>query len=111
MTDNSAAGSGSADNDWCLIESDPAVFTELLETLGVQGVELSEVWSLDDESLLASSKIYGLVFLFQWIRQTQQDHAQSKEPLSEADSPASLFFAHQVTTNACAIGYSSTRLR
>jgi ubiquitin carboxyl-terminal hydrolase L5 len=43
-----------------------------------------------------------LVFLFQWIRQNQQDHARSKEPLAESAIPESLFFAHQVTTNACA---------
>ena len=100
------AGTGS--NDWCTIESDPGVFTELLEDLGVKGVELQELWSLDDESLLSeigNSQVYGLIFLFQWIgkKEGESDEGSSKpQPLSESEIPDDLFFAHQVTTNACA---------
>ncbi|GKY91506.1 hypothetical protein MPSEU_000122800 [Mayamaea pseudoterrestris] len=86
----------SSEDDWCLIESDPGVFTELLETLGVQGVELDEVYSLGELSS-TSNKIYGLVFLFQYMGKS---HA--REPLDESAIPPNLFFAHQVTTNACA---------
>lgn len=91
-------------DDWCTIESDPGVFTELLESLGCQGVELQELWSLDDDSLvqLRLGAVYGFIFLFQWIGVEQAEHASRKEPLDENDIPQDLFFAHQVTTNACA---------
>ena len=94
-------GTGGGANDWCTIESDPGVFTELLDNLGVQEVELKEVYTLDE---LGASQvpIYGLIFLFQWIGEVQRQHAATKEPLDEAAIPDNLFFAHQVTTNACA---------
>lgn len=60
MADSSGGGGGGS--DWCLIESDPGVFTELLEKIGVQDVELQELWSLDEDSLLhlqQESHIYG----------------------------------------------------
>ena len=107
-----AAAAGGGNDDWCLIESDPGVFTELLEDLGVQGVELSELWSLDDESLLAelgTCQVYGLIFLFQWIggkdnvnNSQGSTTSTTRQPLPESDIPEDLFFAHQVTTNACA---------
>ena len=53
-------------DSWCTIESDPGVFTELLEDLGVVGVELQELWSLDVESLAQCGTIYWFIFLFQW---------------------------------------------
>jgi ubiquitin carboxyl-terminal hydrolase L5 len=93
----------SGGDDWCTIESDPGVFTELLEELGCKSVQLEELWTLDDDSLQAleaSGKIHGLIFLFQW----QQGAAMAKKAtaLAEDDTPDGLFFAHQVTTNACA---------
>lgn len=36
---------------WCLTESDPAIFTFLLTELGVSGLQVEELWSLDNQSL------------------------------------------------------------
>jgi ubiquitin carboxyl-terminal hydrolase L5 len=91
-------------SDWCTIESDPGLFTELLENLGVKGVELEELWTLDDESLSQLAPLYGLIFLFKWTPNGQEDlhgSQNQRQPLKE-DTPEGLFFAHQVTTNACA---------
>lgn len=89
-------------SDWCTIESDPGVFTELLETVGVKGVELDELWTLDDDSLdQLSSQIFGLVFLFKW-EPGQDTSLGSRTPLSVEETPPDLFFAKQVITNACA---------
>ena len=96
-------------DDWCTIESDPGVFTELLNDLGCTTVQLEELWSLDDESLTTlnnTAEIYGLIFLFQWQSRSAADASSSEtksEPLTEDQIPESLFFAHQVTTNACAV--------
>lgn len=94
--------------EWCTIESDPGVFTEMLEELGCKTVQLEELWSLDDDSLaqLTSSdgKVYGLIFLFKWLAGGSGDGKNKADriPLSENEIPDEFFFAHQVTTNACA---------
>ena len=89
-------------DEWCTIESDPGVFTELLENVGVPHVELDELWSMDDDTLTTlkeSGPVYGLIFLFKWKSGTSTAAAGPK-PLETI--PDGLFFAHQVTTNACA---------
>ncbi|XP_050539821.1 ubiquitin carboxyl-terminal hydrolase isozyme L5 [Daktulosphaira vitifoliae] len=82
---------------WCLIESDPGVFTELIRELGVTGAQVEELWTLDNSLFDSIKPVHGLIFLFRWIGDDQPDGPIVKD--SRIDK---IFFAQQVINNACA---------
>ncbi|CAJ0575359.1 unnamed protein product, partial [Mesorhabditis spiculigera] len=79
---------------WCLIESDPAVFSELIRNFGVTGVQVEEIYSMDDEACAPLQPIHGLIFLYKW--------RAGDEPMGTPATDPKIYFAQQVITNACA---------
>ena len=83
-------------SEWCTIESDPGVFTALIDGIGVKDIVVEELYTLHDEDLLASMKpIYGLIFLFKWQK-------QDEELFNHQYYDSNVYFAKQIITNACA---------
>jgi len=79
---------------FCEIESDPAVFNNVLRGFGVEGVSIREVWSLSDQISSLPKPVYGLIFLFQYTSE-----ADAGEQVQEC--PQHVWFANQVVDNCC----------
>ncbi|EDV47319.1 ubiquitin carboxyl-terminal hydrolase isozyme L5 [Drosophila erecta] len=93
--ENPAAGTTEeVDGDWCLIESDPGVFTELIRGFGCTGAQVEEIWTLDADAFHHLEPIHGLIFLFKWV----DDKPAGRVVTDRSD----IFFARQVISNACA---------
>ncbi|CAH8447190.1 unnamed protein product [Heterobilharzia americana] len=85
----------SSTGNWCLIESDPGVFTELIKGFGVESLECEEVYDLCETSNVSDA--YGFIFLFNY--DDKQDEV-GKVILDESNK--GIFFAKQTISNACA---------
>lgn len=81
-------------SQWCTIESDPAVFNELIAEIGVKNIEVDELYSLESAEQ-TREKSYGLIFLFKW-----RSEIDSRHVLDPFESP--VYFARQMVPNACA---------
>nr|XP_040040819.1 ubiquitin carboxyl-terminal hydrolase isozyme L5 isoform X2 [Gasterosteus aculeatus aculeatus] len=81
---------GSA-GEWCLMESDPGVFTELIKGFGCKGAQVEEIWSMEPENFDNLKPVHGLIFLFKW--QPGEEPAGSIVQDSRLDQ---IFFAKQM---------------
>ncbi|KAI5688095.1 Ubiquitin carboxylterminal hydrolase [Leishmania braziliensis] len=86
----------SDESRWCLIESDPAVFREIVQTVGVKGVSVEDLIMLDPSILEQYENVYSLVLLFKW------QSSEQASLLGTVVKDAPVFFAKQVIHNACA---------
>ncbi|KAG0040689.1 ubiquitin carboxyl-terminal hydrolase [Podila clonocystis] len=85
--------------NWCLIESDPGVFTGLIKGIGVSGIQVEEIYSIDKETLEDLKPVHGLIFLFKWQGHDPAAQSANQAPIVYDES---IFFAQQVIQNACA---------
>jgi len=79
--------------NWCTIESDPGVFTELIAEIGVEEIQVEEMFKIDKEGF-GDDVIYGLIFLFKYDQKLNSAGTVAKY--------TDLWFAKQVIVNACA---------
>jgi hypothetical protein len=101
MTGGGSCSSASTSNttSWLELESDPGLFTLLVDDFGVKGVQVEEIYDL---SKSLDNSIYGFIFLFKWIeRRSRRSKLSGLEPNSNYVTDSNLvnkmFFAHQVT--------------
>ncbi|XP_064633428.1 ubiquitin carboxyl-terminal hydrolase BAP1-like isoform X2 [Lineus longissimus] len=87
---------------WLELESDPGLFTLLLEDIGVRGVQVEEIYDLQKA---LEGPVYGFIFLFKWIeeRRARRKIIQEQESFVMDDQiVTNMFFAKQVIPNSCA---------
>lgn len=84
-------------NGWCTIESDPAVFTEMIAKVGVKDVVVEELVMNDPAMVRELGETqYGLVLLFKYTPQV------GRLPRNVMPDAPGVYFAKQVVGNACA---------
>jgi len=86
-----------AGTGWSTIESDPGVFTALAHDFGARGAQIEEIVTMDESEFSNLAPVYGLIFLFKWTQEMAQAHKTSSNCVEDSN----LYFAKQVTNNAC----------
>ncbi|XP_010898945.2 ubiquitin carboxyl-terminal hydrolase BAP1 isoform X2 [Esox lucius] len=88
---------------WLELESDPGLFTLLVEDFGVKGVQVEEIYDLQSK---CPSPVYGFIFLFKWIEERRSRRKVStlvdETSVIDDDIVNDMFFAHQLIPNSCA---------
>lgn len=87
---------------WLELESDPGLFTLLMEDFGVKSVQVEEIYDLQKP---LEGPVYGFIFLFRWIeeRRARRKVVDTSEIfVKDEETVNSIFFAQQVVPNSCA---------
>ncbi|KAH9895837.1 cysteine proteinase [Cubamyces lactineus] len=86
---------------FAVIESDPGVFTTLLRKLGVEGLSVVELYSVEPYETDHLNP-YGLIFCY--LCDDGADTAKDLDPSEDFDDPdaRSIWFANQLSDDACA---------
>lgn len=90
---------------WLELESDPGLFSLLLEDMGVVGVQVEEIYDLQRERLVEGGKCLGAIFLFKWIeeRRSRRKLIDEEDLFVRDESQVNdIFFAQQMIPNSCA---------
>jgi ubiquitin carboxyl-terminal hydrolase L5 len=82
---------------WTDIESDPAVFSSLLDAFGVPGLTIRELYSADEA---VPYPIHGLLLLFKYDKELLKKLSAQPRPSPPAGLPPP-WFAAQTISNAC----------
>lgn len=107
-TNNSVSvshGQNGVFEEWKELESDPGVFSLLIEDYGVRGVKVEEVYDITRK---IETKVYGFVFLFRYVLGDRRARKAARDLVSEdtyvfdTDMVNDMFFAHQIINNSCA---------
>ncbi|XP_060562415.1 ubiquitin carboxyl-terminal hydrolase BAP1-like isoform X2 [Ruditapes philippinarum] len=87
---------------WLELESDPGLFTLLLQDFGVKGVQVEEIYDLQKAF---EGTTYGFIFLFRWIeerRSRRKTITEDESFVTDDNIVNSIFFAQQMIPNSCA---------
>lgn len=88
---------------WLELESDPGLFTLLVEDFGIKGVQVEEIYDLQSK---CQSPVYGFIFLFKWIEERRSRRKVStlvdETSVIDEEIVNDMFFAHQLIPNSCA---------
>ena len=89
-----------ASDGWLELDSDPGLFTLLLEDMGVMGTQVEEIYDLQREPLVDSgANCLGAIFLFRWIEDRRSRRKMvDEEDLYVRDEAVvnNMFFAQQM---------------
>jgi len=88
--------------DWIELESDPGLFSLLLEDFGVTDTEVIEVYDL---SKPIDCHVYGFIFLFKWTeeRKSRRKNIELEENFVFDEKVVNdMFFAQQIIPDSCA---------
>lgn len=66
---------------WLELESDPGTFSLLIEDFGCFGVQVDEVYDLEQKF---EGPVFGFIFLFKWLNNQQNDRSRNQKSIQSS---------------------------